>query len=110
MNLNNKRFFKWDVARNYPVPFDGTTEKRRNVEINGSKRAVTIIPGLVSAAVALAEEELGLATKSHLHLQIGTAPTGSGFLGSISAAFSSAVFSLTPPARAATISPILAET
>lgn len=78
MNLNNKRFFKWDVARNYPVPFDGTTEKRRNVEINGSKRAVTIIPGLVSAAVALAEEELGLATKSHLHLQIGTAPTGSG--------------------------------
>ena len=56
MNLNNKRFFKWDVARNYPVPFDGTTEKRRNVEINGSKRAVTIIPGLVSAAVALAEE------------------------------------------------------
>lgn len=78
MNLNNKRFFKWEAVRKYPAPFDSITDKRRPIEIGGSLKPVTIIPGLVSAAVALAEEELSKTPKTHKHLQIGTAPTDSG--------------------------------
>lgn len=78
MNVKNKRLFKWEAERKYPFPFDGVTDKRRNFEVDGMMKNVSIIPGLISAAVALSEEELGLAKKTHLHLQVGTASTGSG--------------------------------
>lgn len=76
--INNRhKLYNWNKKDfSYPIPFDHIKDKRRNVEIRGKMESVGIINGLVHAAVSLAQEEACCAVKSHYHLQIGFASTG----------------------------------
>ena len=82
--VKNKKFYRWEVAADYPFPYHEFKERRIASQVLSTdgtfkSASVTIIRGLVKAAVALANAEAGsLPTGGASHIQIGTGTDDKG--------------------------------